>query len=125
MIYIIAGLFGILLGAFSPYTIPAVYSAYVGVAILAGLDTIFGGFVAILDKKFNMKIFVSGLFGNGILAVVLVLIGKLIGIDLTIAAVVVFGTRIFGNLATLRRFGLGKAEDVYKKGYKKLVQRIF
>ena len=125
MIYIIAGLLGMLLGIFVDYTIPAVYSAYVGVAILAGLDTIFGGFVAILDKKFNMKIFVSGLFGNGILAVVLVLIGKLIGIDLTLAAVVVFGTRIFGNLATLRRFGLGKAEDVYKKGYKKLVQRIF
>jgi small basic protein len=117
MIYILAGLIGILLGVYVDYTIPAVYSAYVGVAILAGLDTIFGGFVAILDKKFNMKIFVSGLFGNGILAVVLVLIGKLIGIDLTIAAVVVFGTRIFSNLATLRRFGLGKAEDVYK-GYR-------
>jgi len=115
MIYILAGLLGILLGVFVDYTIPAVYSAYVGVAILAGLDSIFGGIVAITNKKFDMKIFVSGLFGNGVLAVVLVLIGKLIGIDLTLAAVVVFGTRIFGNLAMLRRFGLGKAEDIYKK----------
>jgi len=110
MLLIIAGVLGVLLGIFVNFTIPATLSAYVGVAILAGLDSIFGGFVAIINKKFSNKIFATGLFGNAVLAVFLVYIGKLIGLDLTLAAVVAFGVRIFGNLAIIRRFVVAMAE---------------
>jgi len=115
MLYVLAGIIGVLCGVFFHWTIPAAYSAYMGVAILAGLDSVFGGFAAILNKKFNMKIFLTGLVGNGLMAAGLVYIGKLINVDLTIAAVVVFGTRIFNNLATLRRFGVSKMENMKKK----------
>jgi len=115
MLLIIAGVLGILLGIFVNFTIPVGISAYVGVAILAGLDSIFGGFAAIINKKFSNKIFATGLFGNAVLAVFLVYIGKLIGLDLTLAAVVAFGVRIFGNLATIRRFVLDVVEKKLNK----------
>jgi len=115
MLFVIAGVLGILLGIFVHFTIPAVLSAYVGVAILAGLDSIFGGFVAIINKKFSNKIFATGLLGNAILAVFLVYIGNLIGLDLTLAAIVAFGVRIFGNLATMRRFALDVLEKKWQK----------
>ncbi|WP_312044117.1 small basic family protein, partial [Anaerotignum sp.] len=51
-----------------------------------------------------------GFFCNGILAVGLVWLGNQLNINLSIAAVVVYGSRIFNNFSQIRRFLLNKPE---------------
>ena len=86
---------------------------YTAIAVLAGLDTVLGGLRAHLSDDFDDVVFVTGFFVNALLAGVLVLLGERLGLEtglgdqrvsaMMIAAVVVFGSRIFNNLAALRR----------------------
>lgn len=99
-------LVGTLLALFVPFNIPTDFTLYVAVAILAGFDSIFGGLVAHFNKSFKLNIFLSGFFGNAILAAILSYIGTLLNVNLSIAAIVVFGTRLFQNFATLRRMSI-------------------
>jgi small basic protein len=115
MIFVLALIAGVLIGVFTPLSISAEYSAYFALATLACLDSIFGGFVATVNRKFDVKIFLTGFFGNAIIASFLVWFGNLLGIDMTIAGVVVFGTRLFNNFAALRRYWFSRGEDFYKK----------
>lgn len=109
MILIIpALLFGVSLALFVPVNIPAELTPYVAIAILAGMDSVFGGFAATINNNFKMKIFISGLFGNAALAIVLTYIGKLLDVDIYLAAVIVFGTRLFQNFSVIRRFLLNR-----------------
>ena len=103
MLVVIGVLLGVLIGVLMPITIPAKYSIYVAVAILAALDTVCGGFVATLKKRFDLSIFLSGFFLNAILAAILTYIGEKIGIQLYLAAIVAFGNRLFLNFGTIRR----------------------
>jgi len=52
---------------------------------------------------FDLSNFISGFFSNVILAVVLVYIGDLIGINLYYVALIGFGLRVFINLAAIRK----------------------
>jgi len=105
----LAGLvIGILIGTFMPFTIPVQYSNYVAVAILAALDSVFGGLSATLQKKFEMNVFLSGFFSNALLAALLAYIGDRLGIQLYLAAVFAFGSRLFLNFAIIRRYLLNK-----------------
>lgn len=102
---------GTLVALFVPFNIPIEATQYAAVAILAGFDSIFGGLVANLNNNFKLNIFLSGFFGNAILAAIITYIGTLLNVDLSIAAIVVFGTRLFQNFATLRRFFLNKYSE--------------
>ncbi len=86
-----------------PYNIPKEYSNYAAVAILAALDSVFGGMVASMNNKFKIKVFLSGFFGNALLAALLAFIGDRLGIQLHLAAVFAFGNRIFLNFGFIRR----------------------
>jgi small basic protein len=108
VIPILGLILGILIGVYMPYTIPSQYSNYVAVAILAALDSVFGGIAATLQKKFDMKIFLSGFFGNALLAAVLAYIGDKLGIQIHLAAIFAFGNRLFLNFAIIRRILLNK-----------------
>lgn len=103
MFPIIGLVIGIILGSFIPYNIPAAYSDYVAVAILAALDSVFGGITATLQKKFDFKVFITGFFGNALLAAGLAYMGDRLGIQLHLAAVFAFGNRLFLNFAIIRR----------------------
>lgn len=105
---IIGLLIGVFVGVFIPYNIPPDYSKYMAVAILACLDSVFGGIAAMLQEKFDMKIFVSGFFSNALLAAGLAYIGDKLGADVYLAAVFVFGNRLFINFAIIRRYLLNK-----------------
>jgi hypothetical protein len=48
----------------------------VAVAILAALDSVFGGINAKLHNRFDVKLFISGFFGNAFLAAALTFIGR-------------------------------------------------
>lgn len=99
---------GILIGIFMPFNIPSQFSTYVAVAILAALDSVFGGVVATMQGKFNMKIFLSGFFGNAMLAALLAYIGDKLGIPIYMAAIFAFGNRLFLNFGIIRRLLLNK-----------------
>ena len=103
MIAFIGLLIGVLLGLILHVNIPETFSSYISVAILACLDSVFGAVRASLSKNFKADIFISGFFGNAILAAGLAYLGDKLGIPMYIAAVIVFGGRIFDNFAVIRR----------------------
>ena len=103
-------LLGIILGFIVDVNIPEKFSPYMSVAILACLDSVFGALRANLSKKFEPSIFISGFFGNAILAVALAFLGDKLGIPIYIAAVIVFGGRIFNNFAIIRRLVIEKVK---------------
>ncbi|MDK2932750.1 MAG: hypothetical protein PWP27_560 [Clostridiales bacterium] len=108
MILILGLMIGLIIGFLAPVHIPSQYSSYVAIAILAALDSVFGGITASVQKTFDIKIFISGFFGNALLAALLTYIGKRLDVDIYLAAIIVFGTRLFQNFAVIRRFLLNK-----------------
>ena len=103
MIAFIGLLLGVLLGLLLDVNIPEALPPYVSVAILACLDSVFGAVRASLSRNFKADIFISGFFGNAALAAGLAYLGDKLGIPMYIAAVIVFGGRIFDNFAVIRR----------------------
>ena len=105
------GLLGLLIGAVIALvvqpTVPQEMSRYVAMAVVAAIDASLGGVRAYLERTFNDRIFVLAFVSNAALAIVLVWIGDQLNVDLTTAVAVVFGVRIFQNLAQLRRRILG------------------
>jgi small basic protein len=100
----IAGLLiGLVLGAALSLTIPAEYSRYTAMAILAALDSVLGAVRAELEGEYDNRIFLSGFFANIVLAGGLTFLGDRLGVELYIAAIVAFGVRLFDNLARIRR----------------------
>lgn len=99
---------GVVLGVVLPFSIPLVYSSYMSIAVLAALDSVFGGIKTSLEGTFDTNIFISGFFGNTILAAFLAYIGDRLGVPLYYAAIFAFGTRLFENFAIIRRYFLKK-----------------
>ncbi len=130
MIIIIAIILGCAIGAIlgiNAPIIPYTFSGYLAVAIIAALDSVFGAFVGVIKKNFDMKIFVSGFFGNAILAIILTYLGERLNVDIYLAAIVVFVGRMFTNLSIIRRELVdkwmekkivNKAKDVIKNAEK-------
>lgn len=107
-IFIIVGcLIGAIIGVNLPI-IPYSYSTYLAIALIAALDSVFGGIAQSLNKRFDMKIFLSGFFVNAILAMLLTYLGQRLNVDIYLAAVVVFVGRMFNNLGVIRRYYVGK-----------------
>ena len=100
---IIGCIIGALIGMYAPM-VSYTYSGYLAIAIIAALDSVFGRIVATLKKNFNLTIFVTGFFGNAILAILLTILGQKLNVDIYLAAIVVFVGRMFTNLAIIRRY---------------------
>jgi small basic protein len=103
VVAVVCAAVGVSLGLLSPVTIPITYARYTAVALLAGLDSIFGAFKAYIARTFEPRVFLYGLVTNMALAGGLTYVGDKLGVDLSIAAIVAFGVRIFNNLAAIRR----------------------
>ena len=112
---IVGLLIGVLIGFFVPVGLPTSYASYMSVALLAALDSVFGGIRAELEDNFNSGIFISGFFGNAIIAAFLAYLGDRLGIPLYYAAIFTFGTRLFQNFAIIRRIIMKKFQDKHKK----------
>lgn len=109
------GLFvGVLLGFVLPIDLPTSYTSYMSVALLAALDSVFGGFRADLEHHFDTNIFLSGFFGNTLIAAFLAYFGDRLGIPLYYAAIFTFGTRLFQNFAIIRRIIIKRIQERYK-----------
>jgi small basic protein len=96
-------LIGLVVGAALSLTIPAEYSRYTAMAILAALDSVLGAVRSEMAGEFDNRIFLSGFFANIVLAGGLTFLGDRLGVELYIAAIVAFGVRLFNNLAIIRR----------------------
>lgn len=105
---IIGILVGIVLGLTLPIHIPMAYSSYMSIAVLAALDSVFGGIRASLEQKFEPDAFISGFFGNAFLAAGLAYIGDRLDVPIYLAAIFAFGTRLFQNFAMIRRHLLNR-----------------
>jgi len=105
VIPLIALLLGALLGLVLQPSVPGFLAPYLPVAVVAALDAVFGGLRARLDGTFSERVFLVSFLTNVILAVFLVYLGDQlsVGSELSTAVVVVFGVRIFQNLAAVRR----------------------
>lgn len=97
-------LFGIVVGWFLPFTIPIEYTRYTAVIILGIVDSLIGAMRAqLMHDNYDPGLFASGLFFNIILALGITLFGDMLGLDLYLAATVVFTFRIFRNVGISRR----------------------
>lgn len=114
IVIIIGCILGEILGMNAPM-ISYTYSSYLAIAVIAALDSVFGGIASVVNKKFDMKIFISGFFGNAILAILLTMLGEKLNVDIYLAAIVVFVWRMFMNLGIIRRYYVEKWINKFAK----------
>ncbi len=105
MIAVLGLICGLILGYFIDPTVPVWMQPFLPVAVVAGLDALFGAARAWLEGKFQDRVFVTSFFWNVVVACLLVLLGTQLGVGsaMTTAVVVVLGIRIFSNTASIRR----------------------
>lgn len=109
MIGIVALVVGIVVGLVFRVDVPEVVQPYLPIAVVAALDSVFGGLRAYLEHIFDSKVFVISFVFNVVVAALIVYLGDQLGVgtQLSTAIVVVLGIRIFGNAAALRRHLFG------------------
>lgn len=105
MIAIIGLLVGIAVGLLWSPVVPVWIEPYLPIAIVAALDAVFGGFRALMEKRFDDRIFVVSFLSNVLIAAFLVFLGDQLGVGAQISTgvVVVLAMRIFANAAAIRR----------------------
>ena len=114
---VIGCLLGVIVGINAPI-ISYTYSSYLAIAVIAALDSVFGGITSVLKGNFDLKIFISGFFCNAILSILLTYLGQKLNVDIYLAAIVVFVGRMFTNLTIIRRYYVekwSKTINDYKK----------
>lgn len=94
---------GLMIGLNAPVQIPLIYGRYLSIALVAALDTAFGGLRASLEGNFDKAVFISGFFTNALLAAGLTYVGDRLGVELYLAALFALGFRVFQNLGIIRR----------------------
>lgn len=107
----IAIMIGCILGAIVGVNAPIIaytYSSYLAIAIIAALDSVFGGITGVLKGNFDFKVFISGFFCNAILSILLTYLGNKLNVDIYLAAIVVFVGRMFINLTIIRKYYIDK-----------------
>lgn len=122
----IAIIIGCILGAIVGVNLPIIsysYSGYLAIAIIAALDSVFGGITGVLKGEFDFKVFISGFFCNAILAMLLTYLGNKLNVDVYLATIVVFVGRMFINLTIIRKYYIDKwskkLEDHHNKNLEK------
>lgn len=104
---IIGCIIGALIGINAP-VIPYTYSTFLAIAVVAALDSVFGGITSVLKKNFDLTIFLTGFFCNSLLSIALTYLGQKLNLDIYLAALVVFVGRMFTNLTIIRRYYVEK-----------------
>ncbi len=94
---------GIFVGVALDLQLSSTISFYITMALLAATDSLFGAGRSYLEGRYNHIIFITGFVGNSILAGLLAFLGDKLGVPLYYATILVFGGRLFNNLAAIRR----------------------
>lgn len=123
----VAILIGCILGAIVGINAPIIsysYSSYLAIAIIAALDSVFGGITGTLKGEFDFKVFISGFFCNSILSILLTYLGNKLNVDIYLAAIVVFVGRMFINLTIIRKYYIDKWSKKIKEYKTKKANKI-
>lgn len=99
---------GLVLGFTLNISYPTEYSFYITMGLFAALDSILGAARSHLERKYNNLIFITGFVTNAVLAGLLAYLGDRLGVPLYYAAILVFGGRLFQNIAVIRRVLIDK-----------------
>ncbi len=101
---ILGVLIGVLLGLIIQVPIPYYLTRYTAVSIMGILDSLFGAIRAeATHDQYDPVIFSTGLIFNILLAIGITYLGDRLGLDLYLAASIVFTFRIFSNVGIARR----------------------
>ena len=100
---------GIVIASLFSISVPAEYAPYTAISILAALDSLLGAVRSELEGTYDNQFFTTGLISNMLLAALLTYLGDRLGVDLSIAAKVAFGVRLFNNQAIIRRYLLARS----------------
>jgi small basic protein len=111
LIPLVALIIGILLGIGTYFPIEGKVGLYLAMGVIAGLDSVIGGWRSALEGKFQNDIFVTGFVSNVLIACLLAFVGDRIGLDVYLAAVLVMCWRMFTNLSMIRRHALNRWQD--------------
>jgi small basic protein len=111
LVPLVALIVGVLIGLYVGFPIGGPAGKYIAVGVIAGLDSVFGGWRSALEGKFQNDVFLTGFASNVLIASFLAFLGDRLGIDLYLAAVLVMGWRIFTNLSMIRRHALNRWQD--------------
>ncbi len=85
--------------------VPVEIAQYIGIAVVAGFDSIIGAIRSAVEGKFNDRVFVSGFFTNAAMAALLLYLGNSLGLQYVgLAIMVALIVRIFNNLGFIRRY---------------------
>ncbi|MEI6360608.1 MAG: small basic family protein [Actinomycetes bacterium] len=105
MIAIIGLLIGVAVGIVWHPVVPIALQPYLPIAIVAALDAVFGGFRALMERRFDDRIFIVSFLSNVVIASFLVFLGDQLGVgaQMSTGVVVVLAMRIFANAAAIRR----------------------
>lgn len=105
MIAALGLLVGAVLGLILQPEVPLWLQPYLPIAIVAGLDALFGALRALLDGVFSDRVFVVSFVSNVLIAALIVFVGDQLGVgaQLSTGVVVVLTIRIFANVAAIRR----------------------
>jgi len=99
---------GLIIGFVFNITYPLEYSFYITMGLLAAMDSVVGAIRSHLEGKYNNMIFITGFLTNAALAGLLTFVGDKLGVPLYYAAILVFGGRLFNNIAASRRIAIEK-----------------
>ena len=91
------------------------WSVYMGVAVIAGIDSVCGGSRSALEGKFRTDVFVTGFIANILLSVGLIWLGDRVGVSFILVVAIVLGMRIFTNLSVMRRMALTMINDARQR----------
>ena len=122
----IAIIIGCVLGAVIGVNLPIIsysYSSYLAIAIIAALDSVFGGITGVLKGEFDFKVFISGFFCNAILAMLLTYLGNKLNVDVYLATIVVFVGRMFINLTIIRKYYIDKWSKKFEERKNKGIEK--
>jgi small basic protein len=111
LIPLLALFVGVLLGVYIGFPVGGLVGQYIAIGVIAGLDSIFGGWRSALEGKFQNDVFVTGFVSNVLIASLLAILGDYLGLDLFLAATLVMGWRIFTNLSMIRRHAINRWQD--------------
>jgi len=105
VIALIGLLVGVAVGILWHPIVPIWLEPYLPIAIVAAIDAVFGGFRALIERRFDERIFVVSFLSNVLIASFLVFLGDQLGVgaQMSTGVVVVLAMRIFANAAAVRR----------------------
>lgn len=110
MFPILGLIIGLLVGIVLPFNLPEGYAVYLAAVLVAIIDGVLGGYVSTLQGRFEFKFFISGVLGNGLIALAFVFVGEYMNLPLYLVPLIALGTRIFQNFAVIRRLEMTKFE---------------